>query len=497
MAEIPTQQTARLSLKALTGLPSSVLKPAYAPGDTRIGIVHIGPGAFHRAHQAVYLDDLLADHPDWAICGVSLHSADVRNALQPQDGLYALALLGEQRQLRVIGSIRELLWAREESAAVLARLADPAVRLVTLTITEKGYCLVGDDLDVNHPDIAHDLASPASPHSAIGYLVAGLRTRHQLGLAPYTVLSCDNLADNGHRLRRAVLQYAQRIDADLAEWIEAKVAFPCSMVDSITPASDDALRERVQGELGCVDAWPIQRETYTQWVIEDRFCNERPPFERVGATMSHDIAGYDRAKLRLLNGAHSTLAYLGSLMDIETVVDAMHEPLLAGFVERLMRESIAPAIALPGDLDAPAYISAILERFRNPAIRHRLSQIAWDGSQKLPVRLLSTIADALALGRSIDALCLPIAAWMHFVRRQAGQGVALVDPLNDPLSAIGRATTGDPQGDLEAFFKLEAVFAPLSTDARFVAALRGAYAALGDGTPAAVSRALDANGKSA
>ncbi|HEY2621891.1 MAG TPA: mannitol dehydrogenase family protein, partial [Dyella sp.] len=297
MAEITTQQATRLSLKTLAGLPSSVLKPAYRPGDTRIGIVHIGPGAFHRAHQAVYLDDLLADHPDWAICGVSLHSADVRDALQPQDGLYALALLGEQSQLRVIGSIRELLWARDEPAAVLARLADPSVRLVTLTITEKGYCLSGQDLDVNHPDIVHDLASPSSPHSAIGYLVAGLRARQQQGLAPYTVLSCDNLADNGHRLRRAVLQYARRIDATLASWIEAQVAFPCSMVDSITPATDDALRARVGSELGCVDAWPIQRETYTQWVVEDRFCNERPPFERVGVTMSHDIAGYDRAKL--------------------------------------------------------------------------------------------------------------------------------------------------------------------------------------------------------
>ena len=492
MAEMQSQQATRLSLKALANLPSSVRKPAYKPADTRIGIVHLGPGAFHRAHQAVYLDDLLADHPDWAICGVSLHSADVRNALQPQDGLYALALLGEQSQLRVIGSIRELLCARDEPAAVLARLADPAVRLVTLTITEKGYCLAGQDLDVSHPDIAHDLASPASPRSAIGYIVAGLRARRQLELAPYTVLSCDNLADNGHRLRRAVLQYALRIDADLADWIETEVTFPCSMVDSITPASDDALRERVQGELGCVDAWPIQRETYTQWVIEDRFCNGRPPFECVGATMSDDIAGYDRAKLRLLNGAHSSLAYLGALMDLETVGDAMSEPRLAGFVGRLMRASIAPAIALPEGMDASAYIDAILERFRNPSIRHRLLQIAWDGSQKLPVRLLSTIADALALGRSIAPLCLPIAAWMHFVRRQARNGVALVDPLNDVLSSLAAATTGDPDGDVAAFLRLDAVFAPLSADKRFMATLRDAYAALGNATPAAVTSALEA-----
>jgi fructuronate reductase len=483
-------QVKRLSQLALTSLPSSVTKPTYELGRTRIGIVHLGAGAFHRAHQAVYIDDLLADHPDWAICGVSLHSADVRDALQPQDGLYTLVLLGQQTKLHVIGSIRELLCAREEPAAVLARLADPAVRLVTLTITEKGYCLSGNDLDTGHPDIVHDLASPEAPRSAIGYIVAGLRTRQRFGRAPYTVLSCDNLADNGHRLRRAVLQYAQRIDAELADWIETKVAFPCSMVDSITPASDDALRERVRCELGCLDAWPIQRETYTQWVIEDRFCNDRPPFERAGVTMSHDIAGYDRAKLRFLNGAHSTLAYLGSLMDIETVADAMNEPLLAGFVEHLMRGAIAPAITLPDSLDAPAYIDAILERFRNPSIRHRLSQIAWDGSQKLPVRLLSTIADALAAGQPVDALCLPIAAWMHFVRRQAHNGVALVDPLNDMLSAIGRTCLGNAQVDVEAFLKLDTVFTPLSGDTRFTSALRRAYTTLGDGTSASTSRVL-------
>lgn len=481
----------RLSEQMLAELPASVATPNYRRSDTRIGIVHIGAGAFHRAHQAVYVDELLASHPDWAICGVSLHSIDVRDALRPQQGLYSLLLLGQETRLRVIGSIRELLSARDESAAILARLADPNVRLVTLTVTEKGYCLAGRDLDIAHPDIVHDLATPDEPRSAIGYIVAGLRERRKRGFSPYTVLSCDNLAENGHRLRRAVLQYARRIDAALADWIETQVSFPCSMVDSITPATDDALRERISGELGCMDAWPIQRETYAQWVIEDRFCNERPPFELAGATMSHDIAGYDRAKLRLLNGAHSTLAYLGSLMNLETVADAMNQPLLAGFVKRLMRESIAPAIALPEGLDGAAYIDAILARFRNPAIRHRLAQIAWDGSQKLPVRLLSTIADALAAGKSIDALCLSVAAWMQFVRRQARHGVALVDPLNDALTAVGQACNGNAAHDLDAFLQLETIFpAPLSQDARFIHALRAAYAALADGSPASVSQTL-------
>jgi fructuronate reductase len=481
----------RLSPASLPVLPAAVARPRYAPDDVRVGIVHFGPGAFHRAHQAAYIDELLAGHPDWAICAVSLHSAEVRDALRPQDGLYTLALLGEQGGLRVIGAIRELLCAPAEPDAVLARLADPAVRLVTLTVTEKGYALAGEGLDLAHPEIVHDLAAPGTPRSVIGYLVAGLAARWRRGIAPYTVLSCDNLAGNGRRLRCAVLQFAQRIDSALAAWIADAVAFPCSMVDSITPATDEALRARVEHELGCTDAWPVQREPYAQWVVEDRFCNARPPFERVGVTLSRDIAGYDRAKLRLLNGAHSTLAYLGSLLELETVADAMAEPSLAAFVERLMRASIAPATALPEGLNAGAYIDAILARFRNPAIRHRLAQIAWDGSQKLPVRLFGTIGDALAAGRPIGSLCLAVAGWMQFVRRQACRGVELVDPLGEALVVAGRACRGDAPGDVAAFLALDGVFAPLSGDARFVEALRGAYAALGDAAPATVRRALE------
>lgn len=480
----------RLDPSKLPDLPNAVARPAYDRAATQIGIVHIGVGAFHRAHQAVYLDDLLADEPRWAISGVSLNSRDVRDALQPQDGLYTLALLGEAPQLRVIGSIREVLAAREQGEQVLQRLADPHVRIVMLTITEKGYCLKGENLDQAHPDIVRDLASPQAPLSAIGYLVEGLRRRREEDLAPYTVLSCDNLADNGGKLRRAVLQFAEKLDEELALWIAGNVTFPRSMVDSITPATDDALRERVDAQLGVHDAWPVQRERYTQWVIEDAFCNGRPVFERVGVTISDEIAGYDRAKLRLLNAPHSALAYLGSLLDIETVAQAMATPVLAQFVERLMREAIAPNVIAPRGFDAEAYVGAILERFRNPAIQHRLAQIAWDGSQKIPVRLLGTIADALAAERSIDLLCLPVAGWLQFVRRQARNGVALADPLNETLTSIGRACTGDAQADVAAFLALDTVFAPISGDARFVEALQRAYAALGDGTPAAVSRAI-------
>ncbi|AZR28694.1 mannitol dehydrogenase family protein [Xanthomonas vasicola pv. arecae] len=480
----------RLSITTLAQLPSAVLTPNYTPEHTRIGIVHLGAGAFHRAHQAVYIDDLLAEDPSWAICAVSLHRPQVRDALRPQDGLYTLALLDEQPQLRVIGAIREVLCAADEQAAVLARLADPGVRLVTLTVTEKGYCLAGDALDLTHPDIAHDIATPASPRSAIGYLVAGLQQRMHNGTAPFTVLSCDNLTDNGTLLQRAVVRLAEQTAPALAEWITQHVVFPRSMVDSITPATDDALRTHVQDQLGVHDAWPIQRERYSQWVIEDRFCNGRPAFERVGVTLSQDIAGYARAKLRLLNAPHSALAYLGSLLQLETVADAMRHPELAGFVQTLMRTEIAPTLQPMEGFDAQRYSAAILTRFRNPAIRHLLAQIAWDGSQKIPVRLLGTIGDALAAGQPIQRLCLAVAAWLHFIRRQAHDSVPLVDPLNEALSALGRTTTGDASHDVAAFLTLDPVFGSLSADTQFFTCVQTAYAAIGTATPTDVTQAL-------
>ncbi|CBA14603.1 mannitol dehydrogenase family protein [Xanthomonas albilineans] len=480
----------RLGSATLHTLPLAITRPSYALDRVRIGIVHLGAGAFHRAHQAVYLDDLLASEPDWAISAVSLHNPQVRDALCAQDGLYTLALLDAQPELRVIGAIREVLCAQDQQAAVLARLTDPAVRLVTLTVTEKGYCLTGEHLDLAHPDIAHDLAAPHAPRSAIGYLVAGLRQRWRLRLAPYTVLSCDNLHDNGGKLRRAVLRFAHHIDPALAAWIEAEASFPRSMVDSITPASDAALRERIATQLGYDDAWPIQRERYSQWVIEDRFCNGRPAFERVGVTLSEDIGGFDRAKLRLLNGPHSALAYLGTLLALETVADAMCDTPLATFIETLMREDITPTLPALSGFDPQRYIDAILTRFRNPAIAHKLAQIAWDGSQKLPVRLLGTLADALAAGHRIDRLCLPLAAWMHFVRHQAHRDVPLIDPLQETLREIGRAAGSDDVQDVDAFLTLDTVFAPLSKDRRFVDALQRAYASLGDGSAAETRETL-------
>lgn len=427
---------------------------AYDRARTRIGVLHIGPGAFHRAHQADYFDRLLAHDPRWAITAVSLRSAGVKQALDPQDGLYTLATLDETTAFRVIGAHREHLVAPPP-----ARLADPDLRLATLTITEKGYCLAPDGgLDLTHPDLEA---------SAIRWLVDGLQARREAGLAPFAVLSCDNLPDNGARLRGAVLTLAERRDPGLAAWIAGEVAFPGSMVDSITPATDEALKARVLEATGLEDAWPIQREAFTQWVVEDILPPGGPDLASVGVTLTRDVAAFEQAKLRLLNGAHSSLAYLGLLRGHETVADAMADPVLAGFVETLMRQDIAPT--LPGD--QTAYVDAILRRFRNPAISHRLSQIAWDGSQKLPIRLLATVRDALAAGRPVERLVRPLAGWMRFIERQARSGTAIVDPMAERLEAVGRT------GGVARFLELP-LFPPALTGA-LRGPIQAAYDALG------------------
>lgn len=468
-----------LSLATRDQLDDAVARPGYDPRTVSIGIVHLGPGAFHRAHQAVYADDALVDDPRWGICAVSLRSSDLRDALREQDGLYTVAVLDAQVSYRVIGSLREILVAAEDPARVVARLAAESTRMVTLTVTEKGYCLDGNGrLDVGHDDIRHDLLHPQAPVSAIGYLVEGLRARRAAGVAPFTTICCDNLTDNGHKLRAAVIVLARANDPELAAWIEREAAFPCTMVDSIVPATDAALRSRVATVGALVDCWPVQREAFSQWVIEDRFCNAAPDWARLGVTITDDVAGYESAKLRLLNGAHSALAYLGLAAGHGSVAEAMADSRLADFVRTLMREDIRPAVNVPRGLDIDRYIDNVLARFRNPAMRHELAQIAWDGSKKLPFRLLGTISDALAAGRPIDRLCAPIAAWMHFVRAKAQGDRRIIDPLAERLLGIADACTGDATGDVARFLTLDTVFAPaLRDDPAFARAVATSYAA--------------------
>ncbi len=467
----------RLTEASLHSVRSGTILPTYDRAATRFGIVHIGPGAFHRAHQAYYVDTLLHADKRWAISALSLKSTGLRDALAPQQGLYTLIELGAAPRARIIGAIRELLVGSTDAEKAFERLTARDTRIVSLTVTEKGYCLdARNALDLENPDITHDLANPAAPRSTIGWIVEALRRRRAQNVGAFTVLSCDNLPDNGAVLHRALVAFARATDADLAKWIEAEVVCPRTMVDSITPATDDALRDRAKALTGVIDEWPIQREPFTQWVIEDVPAMRDADWQSVGVTLAKDVGVYDRAKLRLVNGPHSTLTYLGLLRGHESVADAMRDEQLARFVELLMTEDLAPSLGPSPGLDVGHYISAVLARFRNPGIKHLLSQIAWDGSKKLPVRVTPVVAEALAAGRPIHRLVMPLAAWMRFVTRQAKAGVAIVDPDAARLTQIGRECTGDAKADVARFAVCEAVLPPaIFADEKFRRELESAY----------------------
>ncbi|MGA1798618.1 mannitol dehydrogenase family protein [Sphingomonas sp. 4RDLI-65] len=431
----------RLTYATLDTLPPTIASPLGRTPPS-IGIVHFGPGAFHRAHQAGYIDDLLAHDPRWGIAAVSLRSKQTVAALAEQDGLYTLAVRDAESSNRVIGAHRCFL-GPDDAAATHALLRDPAVRLVTSTVTEKGYCLAGDGtLNLAHPDIVHDLAQGSSgtqtPRSLIGWLIAGLSARRDAGIAPFVPMPCDNLASNGTKVHAALVAFARARDAGLADWIAGDVRVPCTMVDSITPASDAALYADVATSLGLEDRAAVQRESFVQWVIEDIGKPLGPDLAAVGATITTDVASYERAKLRILNGAHSTLAYIGLLRGAASVADAMHDAALAGFVDAMIRDDIMPMLPPTAGLDLDAYRAAVLQRFRNPVIVHRLDQIAQDGSQKLPYRLGDTLIANRREGRMPSGIVTAYAAWVAFLIRRTRDGTPILDPAGERLAALAR-----------------------------------------------------------
>ncbi len=469
-------------MKSLAGVPAEVARPRYDVLAARVGVVHLGVGAFHRAHQAVYLDDrLAAGETDWAICGASLRSPATSRALDPQDGLYALCARSEEGEdLRVIGAVRRLLGAGE---ALLGAMCDPAVRIVTLTVTEKGYCHdpARRCLDEYHADIRHDLAHRHAPRSAPGFLVEALARRRAAGAAPFTIVSCDNLPSNGETARAVIARLAHLRDPDLGAWVEGEAAFPSTMVDRIVPATTDEDRARISARLGVEDAWPVVTEPFSQWVIEDRFPTGRPRLEDSGATLVGDVAPFELAKLRLLNGAHSTLAYLGYLSGYETVAEAMADADLARLVAGLMIEEAAPTLDTGATGDLGPYIARLLARFRNPGLRHRTWQIAMDGSQKLPQRLLATARERLAAGQPIPRIALGVAAWMRYVvgRDEQGRVIDVRDPLAARLKAIADREGLDAARLAPALADVSEVFgADLARDPRFLGPVTTALAAL-------------------
>ncbi|WP_407848152.1 mannitol dehydrogenase family protein [Bordetella petrii] len=477
----------RLNAASLAGLPADVARPAYDRRRLRAGIVHLGMGAFHRAHQAPVTDLALAASGDrrWGIVGVSLRSPATRDALAPQDGLYTLSLrdvdaAGRPREaLAVIGAVRRVLVAAEDPAAVLAQIAHPDTRIVSLTVTEKGYChepatgrLRGDD-----PDIIHDLVRPDAPRSAIGMLVHGLRVRHAAGRGPVTLLSCDNLPANGDTLRGLVLEFAAAVAPRLRDWIARHCTFPNSMVDRIVPRSSDDDRRRIAARLGVADAWPVVGEPFLEWIIEDRFAAGRPAWDQPGgARFVADAAPFERLKLRMVNGPHSALAYLGVSAGFATVSEAVAEPALRGYLDALMRDEIAPTLPATPGLAPDALRARLLARFANPALPHRLQQIAMDGSQKLPQRLLDTLRDRLRAGAGFERLALAVAAWLQYLggHDERGASYQIEDPLAAELrarvAAAGEGAAADA-ARARALVSYAPVFGDLAGHAAFVDAV--------------------------
>ncbi|PZQ48336.1 MAG: mannitol dehydrogenase [Rhodovulum sulfidophilum] len=452
------------------------------PAADPAGIVHLGLGAFFRAHGAIYLEEAMARSGGaWGVTGVSLRSPGTRDRLAPQGWAYTALELGpEGGTPRVVTVLRDVLVAPENSEAVLAAMAAPTTKIVSLTVTEKGYCHEPSTgkLVRAHPEILRDLASPA-PRSAPGFLVRGLRRRRAAGLGPFTVLCCDNLPGNGRLVRGIVLDLARLIDPALADWIEAEGAFPATMVDRIVPATTPADLDRVEALTGYRDAAPVMHEPFRQWVIEDDFVGgARPDLGAVGAQLVADVTPFEHMKLRMLNGTHSALAYLGYLAGHETIAATVADPVFARFVKRLWQGEIIPALTPPPGEDPGAYADALFARYANPGIRHRTWQIAMDGSQKLPQRILGAIAEGRAARRPVPGLTLAVAAWIRYTsgRDENGAPIDVRDPLAGKLAALW---SEDPARTVRGYLGVAEVFPPaLATDPGFAVELTAALTGL-------------------
>ena len=427
---------------ASTSLPAHVQQPRYDRSLLRSRIVHFGFGAFHRAHQALLTHRVLnAKGGDWGICEISLFSGDVlMSQLRAQDHLFTVLEKGvEGNQPIITGAVHECLNAKLDSlAAIIEKFCEPQVAIVSLTITEKGYCIdpATGKLDLQNTRIVHDLENPTEPHSAPGIIVEALHRRRERGLPAFTVLSCDNIPDNGHVVKNAVLGMAQKRSEDLAGWIDTHVSFPGTMVDRIVPAATDASLAEVAQELGVEDPCAIICEPFIQWVVEDNFVAGRPEWEVAGVQMVQDVLPWEQMKLRMLNGSHSFLAYLGYLAGYAHINECMEDEAFRQAARRLMLDEQAPTLRIT-DVDLTAYADSLLDRFANPALQHRTWQIAMDGSQKLPQRMLDGIRIHLERQSAWPLLALGVAGWIRYVSGTDEQGntIDVRDPLSDKIRA--------------------------------------------------------------
>jgi mannitol 2-dehydrogenase len=488
-----------LSDATLAEFAPEVSVPRYDRSRVTPGIVHFGVGNFHRAHEAVYLDDLMNDGEamEWGICGVGLlpQDARMRDTLLAQDGLYTLVLRHSDGRLepRVIGSIVKYLFAPDDSSKVVEQLADPATRIVSLTVTEGGYNNhpVTGKFDVDNPAIRKDSRS-AVPSTVFGFVVAGLRRRRAEGTLPFTVMSCDNIQENGNVARAALIAFARLSDSEFADWIEENVAFPNSMVDRITPVTtldDVALVERTWG---VADQWPVLSEPFRQWVLEDCFADGRPPFERAGVQLVPDVMPYELMKLRLLNVSHQALAYFGFLAGYRFTHEAVRDPDIREFVRAYMDRDATPTLLPVPGVDVEGYKEQLLERLSNPEIRDTLARLCADTSNRIPKWLVPIVTANLRAGRDVSLSAAIIASWARYAEGvdERGVTIAVVDPLASTLTARARAY---PTNRI-AFLQAPDLFGDLARHNSFVEPYLNALALLHTSGAAATLGLLRADG---
>ncbi|EMI46908.1 mannitol dehydrogenase family protein [Rhodopirellula sp. SWK7] len=464
----------KLNQDNLSQLPPDVVRPTYDRSRLTTGIVHVGVGGFHRAHEAFYTDLLLQseDVSQWGICGVGLREADRRMAtiLKEQDYLYTLIVKHPDGNVetKVIGSIVDFLLGCDDPTSVIDRMADPATKIVSLTITEGGYNVDVEtgEFDISNPDAQHDVENPSTPRLVFGYLTAALKKRREAGLPAFTVQSCDNVQHNGDLIRKMLVAFARLQDADLAEWIDKEVCFPNAMVDRIAPVTSESDIEYLRTEFNLDDQWPAVCEPFHQWVIEDSFCVGRPDWQNYGAQFVDDVKPYEEMKLRLLNAGHSVLGILGSVFGYQTIGECVHDELFREYLRKFFDIEATPVLDAVEGIDLDAYKATLIERFGNPSIRDNLARICLESSSKLPVFLIPTLRKNLASGGSIRYAALVIAAWCYYSDKHAdrhGQPLEVTDALKDELHEAAKATSKDRL----SFLNVKQVFGDLASESRF------------------------------
>lgn len=487
----------RLSLETLDDLPGTIARPAYCRDALTPGIVHFGVGNFHRAHQAVYLDDLfcLGEGHDWAIIGAGVRPADehTRQILAGQD---FLSMIVEQETLtttaRVTAPMVDFI-APEDRGRLIQTLARPEIRIVSLTITEGGYYLDSKGaFNSAHPDIVADAIHPDDPHTVFGLILAGLVRRRALGLEPFTVMSCDNIPHNGRVTQNAVAGLARLADPALADWIVDAVAFPNGMVDRITPATSDRERSLAASEFGVADGWPVFCETFRQWVLEDNFPAGRPALEKVGVTFVADVSPYELMKIRILNGGHAAIAYPAALLDIHFVHEAMANPLIVDFLAKLTAEEIIPVVPPVPNVNLADYAALTASRFANPRIGDTIQRLCLDGSNRQPKFILPSVIDRLAIGHSVTGLALVSALWCRYCYgvTDSGASIAPNDPAWDRLQATAIKAKAEPS----AWLAVREIFGSLADNTAYVASFTHALETLWQiGTHQTLKRYIDGN----